>query len=353
MKILIIPDSFKGSLSSAQVCNCIKAGLLEYDNKNEIISLPFSDGGEGFGECLSNFCNGRILYTNCTDIYGKAMKGHIYAYGDTAIIESATASGLQNRKRVMEATSYGTGELIKFAYTKGFKNIILGLGGSGCCDGGVGALAALGGVFRDIDGEIIAYPKGRDLEKIFGINLRNIVKDIHFTYACDVTNEYFGKNGAAYVFAKQKGASDSDIISLDNGLKLVNAFLPKDIGKVKGGGAAGGLCGGLYAVYGGDIKSGFDILADACKLEEKIKYADLIVTGEGKTDRQTLMGKLPYKISGLCKKYDKKCVLISGIIEDVTLGDKMISLVDSNTSVDEAMANAEKILIDKSKYILQ
>ncbi len=353
MKILVVPDSFKGTLSSSQVCECIKQGLIEYDKNNEIITLPFADGGEGFGECLSNLCNGDVLYTNCSDIYGKAIKGHIYTYDNTAIIESATASGLQKRKRVMDATSYGTGELINFSYTKGFRNIILGLGGSGCCDGGVGALAALGGIFKDIDGEIIEYPKGRDLENIFGINLRNIVKGINFTFACDVTNEYFGKNGAAYVFAKQKGASDSDIISLDNGLKLINAFLPKDISKIKGGGAAGGICGGLYSVYGGNIKSGFDILAEACRLEDKIKAADLIVTGEGKTDRQTLMGKLPFKISKLCRKFDKKCVILSGMIEDVKLGDKMISLVDQNTSIDEALNNAEKILKYKSKYILQ
>lgn len=353
MKILIVPDSFKGTLSSAQVCECIKEGLSSYDPNNEIITLPFADGGEGFGECLNRFCNGETLYINCSDIYGKAIKAPIYTYKDTAVIECAAASGLQKRKCVMEASSYGTGELIKAAYTNGFRKIILGLGGSGCCDGGAGALAALGGIFRDIDGEIIEQPKGRDLENIFGVNFRNIVKDISFTYACDVTNEYFGKNGAAFVFAKQKGASDSDIISLDNGLKQLNAFLPRDIRKIKGGGAAGGICGGLYSVFGGEIESGFDILAKACDLEEKIKSADLIVTGEGKTDRQTLMGKLPYKINELCRKFGKKCIVISGVIEDVKLGDKMISLVDHDITADEAVNNAEKILVNKSKYILQ
>lgn len=353
MKILIVPDSFKGTLSSAQVCECIKEGLSSYDPNNEIITLPFADGGEGFGECLSYFCNGKTLYTNCSNIYGKAIKAPIYTYKDTAVIECAAASGLQKRKCVMEASSYGTGELIKTAYTNGFKKIILGLGGSGCCDGGAGALAALGGIFRDIDGEIIKQPKGRDLENIYGVNFRNIVKGINFTYACDVTNEYFGKNGAAFVFAKQKGASDSDIISLDNGLKQLNAFLPRDIREIKGSGAAGGICGGLYSVFGGEIKSGFDILAKACDLEEKIKSADLIVTGEGKTDRQTLMGKLPYKINELCRKFGKKCIVISGVIEDVKLGDKMISLVGHDITADEAVNNAEKILVNKSKYILQ
>ena len=353
MKILIVPDSFKGTLSSLQVCECIKKGLSDYNPDNEIITLPFADGGEGFGQCLSNICNGNVLYSSCSDIYGKTIKAPVYTYGNTAVIDCASASGLQKRKCVMEASSYGTGELIKSAYTNGFRNIILGLGGSGCCDGGAGALAALGGIFRNIDGEIIEYPKGRDLINIFGVSFRNIVKDISFTYACDVTNEYCGRNGAAYIFARQKGASDSDIIELDNGLRQLCAFLPKDIIRIKGGGAAGGICGGLYSVFGGEIKSGFDILAEAAELEEKIKAADIVITGEGKTDKQTLMGKLPFKISALCTKHNKKCVIISGSIEDVKLGDKMISLIDEATSTDEAMNNAEKILVNKSKYILQ
>jgi glycerate kinase len=353
MKVLIVPDSFKGTLTSKQACECIEKGLKAVDKNIQITSLPFSDGGEGFSECLANFCKADILYTWCSDIYGKRIKGHIYTYDKTAIIDCATASGLQKKKEVMEATSYGTGELIKFAYTNGFKNIILGLGGTGCCDGGAGAISALGGVFKDIEGDEIEYPCGKDLESIFGINLRNCVKDIHFTYACDVSNEFYGKNGASFVYAKQKGASDENIIHLDNGLKMINAFLPNDVSKVKGAGSAGGICGGLYSIYGGQIKSGFDILADACKLEEKIKDADIVVTGEGKTDEQTLMGKLPYKISQLCKKYDKKCVVISGIIDGVSIGDKCISLVDKSTTIEQAMNNAEKTLENKSKYILQ
>ena len=200
MNILIVPDSFKGSLSSKEVCKSIKSGIESVENHN-ITCLPFADGGEGFGECLSSFCNGEILYTRCSDIYGKSMKGHIYTYENTAIIESATASGLQKKKDVMNATSYGTGELIKCAVSKGFGNIILGLGGSGCCDGGAGALSALGAVFRDIEGYEIDYPTGKDLNNIYGAGFTNIVNGINFTYACDVDNVFFGKKGAAYVFA--------------------------------------------------------------------------------------------------------------------------------------------------------
>lgn len=350
MNILIVPDSFKGSLSSKEVCKSIKDGIESTGNHN-VECLPFADGGEGFGECLSNFCNGNILYTHACDIYARPIKAHIYTYGDTAIIESATASGLQKKKDVMNATSYGTGELIKFAVSKGFNNIILGLGGSGCCDGGAGALAALGAVFRDIDANEIDYPTGKDLINIYGAGFTNIVKDIHFTYACDVENVYFGKNGAAYVFAPQKGAGKEDVKILDDGLKMINAFLPKDIRDVKGGGAAGGICAALYSVYGGEIKSGFDILAKACNLEKEIEKSDIVITGEGKTDNQTIMGKLPYKISEICKKHGKKCIILSGSIDNVKLGDKMYSLTDKNTSVDYAMKNGEKLLFEKAKLI--
>lgn len=352
MRVLIVPDSFKGTLTSEQVCDCIEKGILQTSDA-DITSFPFSDGGEGFGKCLSNLCNGEILYTNCTDLYGRIIKGHIYTYKNTAIIESAVASGLQKKKDVMAATSYGTGELIKFAVSKGFNNIILGLGGSGCCDGGAGALAALGVEFRNIDGEIIEYPAGKDIENIYGVKLSNRVKDINFTYACDVDNEYYGKNGAAYIFAKQKGATDEDIVHLDNGLKMLDAFFPVSIGKLKGAGACGGLCGGLYSIYGGTIKSGFDILADACNLEQNIKDADIVITGEGKCDKQTLMGKLPYRIAMLAEKYGKECIVISGSADHVKLGSKMITLASNGISLEEAMENPAKILINKSKNILK
>lgn len=353
MRILICPDSFKGTLSSKEVCSYIKKGIESVDTSHEIITLPFADGGEGFADCMSELCNGNILYTNCHDIYGKPIKASYSVFDKTAVIESAKASGLQRRKDVMNATSFGTGELIKSAVSKGFSSIILGLGGSGCCDGGAGALAALGADFCDENYRKISMPKGKDLNYIFGAGFTNIVKGINFTYACDVENTLFGANGAAYVFAPQKGARKSDVKELDEGLKRLNAFLPKDVSEVKGGGAAGGICAGLYSVYGGEIKSGFDILSAYSKLEEKIKCCDLIITGEGKSDEQTLMGKLPYKISLLAKKNNKKCVVISGSIEGVDFADKMISLADSNTSVEEAINDAENILVEKSKFILK
>jgi len=214
-------------------------------------------------------------------------------------------------------------------------------------------VAALGAVFRDIDGDEIDFPAGKDLNNIYGVGFTNIVKGINFTFACDVENVFFGKNGAAYVFAKQKGANDKQVKELDDGLKMINAFLPRDIRNVKGGGSAGGICGALYSVYGGKIKSGFDILSEAADLEEKIKASDIVITGEGKTDKQTLMGKLVFKISELCKKYDKKCIVMSGDIENVKLGDKMYSLVEKNISKEDAIKNADNLLYEKAKLVIK
>lgn len=353
MKVLIAMDSYKGSLSAKDVCTAISQGILKSDKNVDIIPLPLSDGGEGFVECMREICKADTLYTKCHDIYGREIDGYILGYNDTAIIDCATASGLQSRKNVMQASSFGTGELIKYAKEQGFSKIILGLGGTGCCDGGIGTLAALGGIFYDENWNIIAKPKANDMNFIFGVDLRNVVKYISFTYASDVENEYFGKNGAAYVFAPQKGARKTDVTELDEGLQRINAFYKNDISKIKGAGAAGGICGALYSVYGGKIMSGFDIIAEKSNFEDLVKQCDIVITGEGKTDKQTLMGKLPYRVSEIAKKHNKKCVVISGSIEDVTLGDKMISLVDDNTSVEFAIDNAYELLKEKAKIILQ
>lgn len=351
MKILIAPDSYKGTLTAREVCTVIANELKE--KCDEIICLPLSDGGEGFSQCIYENCDCKKITVPCHNIYNQETEGFILVFGETAIVESATASGLLERKNVMQSTSYGTGELIKFAIDNGYKQIILGLGGSGCCDGGIGCLSALGAKFFDENQNIIKIPKSNDLNYIFGVNFKNMKKDINFTYACDVENEFFGKNGAAYVFATQKGARKTDVEELDNGLKRLNAFFTKDISKVKGTGAAGGICGGMYAVLGGKIKSGFDILNEILKIEEKIKGCDIVITGEGKTDSQTLMGKLPYKIAQLAKKHNKKCIVISGSIENVNFADKMISLVDDNITLNQAINNPKEILAEKSKLILQ
>lgn len=352
MKILIVPDSYKGTLSSVEVAETIKS-VLEKASDCDVKAIPFADGGEGFCDAVKSICKGKTLYAKCHDIYGKEIDGYIVTFGNTAAIECAVASGLQKRKNVMQSSSYGTGELIRFAAENGYKNIVLGLGGTGCCDGGIGALSALGVRFYDENQNVMKMPKSNDMNFVFGMSAKDKVKDISFTFASDVENEFFGKNGAAFVFAPQKGARKTDVEELDQGLQRLNAFFKTDVSKLKGAGAAGGICGGLYSVYGGEIKSGFDILSELCDLESEIKNADIVITGEGKTDEQTLMGKLPYKINELCKKHDKKCVVISGSADNVKIGDEMITLADDKTTLKEALEHPIEVLSEKVQNSLE
>lgn len=352
MNILIILDSFKGTMSSETAGNTVKKAICD-NSENNVDVIISADGGEGFSYAMKKACNGTSVSVKCHNIYYRDITADIVTFGDTAVIDCASASGLQIKKRVMLSSSYGTGELIAYATKHGYGNIILGLGGSGCCDGGMGALTALGAKFYDENQELMLKPKSNDMNFIFGTDFSKCIKPINFTFACDVDNPFCAENGAAYVFAAQKGANKTQIKELDEGLKRLNAFFKTDVSKIDGTGAAGGLCGGLYAVYGGKIVSGFDVLSEHSKLEDKIKSADIVITGEGKTDKQTLMGKLPFKVSQLCKKYNKKCVLISGTVDNVKIGDVILSLVDDSTSVDTAMTDSVNVLYKKVKNNLE
>ena len=201
MKILIAPDSFKGTLTALEVADIISRAI---GNNAECECLPLSDGGEGFCDSVYRACGGEMKTVLCHDIYYNEIKAPVLFLDKTAVIESAAASGLQAKKRVMLSSSYGTGELIKFAAEQGYNDIILGLGGTGCSDGGLGALSALGVRFYDENQNVMQKPKSNDMNFVFGMSVRDCVKNINLTYACDVENTYFGKNGAAFVFAPQK-----------------------------------------------------------------------------------------------------------------------------------------------------
>ena len=208
MHILIAPDSYKGSLTARQVCDILAQALLTHPGVT-VATLPLSDGGEGFGTCCVDACNGDILYTNAVDLYGNTIQAPLYTWGDTALIECAATCALQTKKDIMAASSYGVGMQLKSAIDLGFHHFIIGLGGSGMCDGGAGALAALGVAFYERNGTSIPHPTGGDLQRIERLQIpadfQQCVKGMHFTYACDVTNPYTGENGAAAVFGPQKG----------------------------------------------------------------------------------------------------------------------------------------------------
>ncbi len=356
MHILIAPDSYKGSLTARQVCDILAQALLTHPGVT-VTTLPLSDGGEGFGTCCVDACKGNILYTNAVDLFGQPIKAPLYTWGDTALIECAATCALQEKKDIMAASSYGVGMQLKSAIDLGFRHFIIGLGGSGMCDGGAGALAALGVALYDRNGTSIPHPTGGDLQRIAGLEvpsaLQEAVKGLHFTYACDVTNPYTGENGAAAVFAPQKGAIPAQVQLLNTGMARLAALLPKDVTALPGAGAAGGLCGGLYGVLGGTTQSGFDLLAELADLDSAIAGADLVVTGEGRTDRQTLMGKLPYRVALRAKKRGKRCVVISGDGDGTQVGDKVITLTDKNTPPRTAIAHAAALLAEKADLLLQ
>lgn len=356
MHVLIAPDSFKGSLTARQVCDILAQALTARPGVT-VTTLPLSDGGEGFGTCCVDACKGDILYTKSVDLYGKPIQAPLYTWGDTALIECAATCALQEKKDILAASSYGVGVQLQSAIELGFHHLIVGLGGSGMCDGGAGALAALGVQFYDQNDCPISHPTGGDLQRIARLeiptDLQAIVKGLDFTYACDVTNPYTGKNGAAAVFGPQKGATPAQVQLLNTGMERLALLLPKDVNALAGAGAAGGLCGGLYGVLGGTTQSGFKLLADLAELDSAIAGADLVVTGEGRTDRQTLMGKLPYQVALRAKQQGKRCVLISGDSDGTPVGDKVITLTDKHTPPKTAIANAATLLAEKANLLLQ
>ena len=328
MKIVIAPDSFKGSMTAQQAAQTVKKGALRACECKTIL-VPMADGGEGTAEVVSEVLGGYPETITVKGPLGDAVKATYYIAGDLAVMEMAVASGItlisQERLNPLKASTYGTGQMIADALGKGVKKIIIGIGGSATNDGGMGMAAALGVKFLDGNGAELE-PCGENLEKIEKVDISGInpkIKGVELKVACDVTNPLCGENGASAVFGPQKGATPEMVKQLDAGLlnmaEKAKAVCGTDLLVIPGGGAAGGLGAGLTAFCGGKLEKGFDIIAEAVGLEEKIKGADLVITGEGKTDRQTAFGKLPAGVAGIAKKYGVPCVLISGaVVGDVT-----------------------------------
>jgi len=326
MKIVVAPDSFKDCLSADAVCEALKKGILRANPAAKVCSVPLADGGEGTAACFAAATGGAPVSVQVHSAYcvPKTAQYVLSQDGKTALVEMAQASGIQgidkNCLRTKCATTYGTGEMILHAVNAGAKHIFVGLGGSATTDGGMGALAALGVQFLSANGEELT-PIGGNMARVDSIRVpQNHIFDgsIRFTYACDVQNPFYGAEGASFVFAAQKGATVSEIRDLDGGLRhlasLYKTAFGRDISLLPAMGAAGGLCGGLYAAFGGQVQSGFEMLADLTDLDSQIADADLVITGEGRTDRQTAFGKLPVRVAEHAKRHRVPCVLISGDI---------------------------------------
>lgn len=319
MKILIAPDSFKGTLTAGEVCDIIGQAFADTIKTAEITKLPAADGGEGLCACLKEIIGGETVKTEVCGVFGEKMTAEYLMLNDkTAVIETASCAGLPlagNNKNPEKATTYGVGELIIHAVNNGAEKILLGLGGSATNDCGFGMASAIGFKFIDDNGEVF-IPTGETLCRVKNITKPEKIINIPVTAACDVENPLYGENGAAYVFAPQKGADVDMVKRLDDGLRhaseIINRDLNKSVSEIKGSGAAGGMGAGAVAFLGAELKKGIDILLDAADFDRKAADADLIITGEGRLDYQSVNGKV---ISGIAKraaKYSKTVISICG-----------------------------------------
>ncbi len=325
MKIVVCPDSFKGSLQSFEVSSAIRSGFEKASESLTIIEKPLADGGEGTVESVVRASRGQIIEKEVSGPLGEKVKARMGLLPDgTCIIELAQAAGLPQvppqKRNPRFTTTYGVGELLKEAILRKCPRIVLGIGGSATCDGGIGALQALGMRFLDAEGKEL-QGIGDSLPKIHRIDQSSFLKpqNTEILIACDVENPLYGPQGASYVYAPQKGASPEDVEYLDEGLRhwarLIKQYTGISVDDLKGAGAAGGIGAALHAFLGAGIVKGIELIARLVGLEEAIKDADLVISGEGKFDRQTLFGKVIQGVMELCQKLEKPLIVLAGKIE--------------------------------------
>lgn len=325
-KVIIACDSFKGSLSSEDVGNAAAEGVHRANPTIETRVVAVADGGEGTVEALVAGMSGR--YIECT-VRGPLDEPVAATYGisgdgRTAIMEMAQASGLTllpaARRNPLMTSTYGTGQMIADALDRGCTTILMGIGGSATNDGGMGLLCALGVRFHDAKG-IELEPCGASLEKIYSIDLRDMdqrARDARFLIACDVNNPLYGPDGAAYVFAPQKGADENTVRQLDKGLRnyarAIEKTIGRDVSAMPGAGAAGGLGACFAAFFNATLERGSELMLNAIHFDEAITGADMIITGEGRLDRQTIHGKTPYGVLQAGKRHNIPVVAIGGAV---------------------------------------
>jgi glycerate kinase len=325
MKIIIAPDAYKESLSAKEVCSAIYRGFIEIFPASEIIGLPLADGGEGTLECLLNANQGTVYFSNITGPLKETLKAPFGILNDnTAVIEIAQAAGLplvpHHQRNPLKTTSYGCGELIRHALDKGCRQFLIGLGGSATCDGGIGALAALGLQFKDNQGQEIEYT-GQGLAKLDHIDISTMdarLVSSEFILAHDVNSPLLGPEGAIQ-YTPQKGATiaQTDFLqhALENYAQVLSKTshtLHKNIETVPGTGAAGGLAAGLFAFLNAKLEPGAPLLIKTLNLRKNLQDAQLVITGEGQIDSQTLQGKTPIAVAKLAKEFNLPVIAIAG-----------------------------------------
>ena len=325
MKIIIASDSFKGCMTSKEACNHIKKGIIKANPQHDIICLPMADGGEGTAQVLSEYANAIPVKVQTMDLYRNPIEAS-YGWNEKeklAIIDVASCIGLnlypKEKRNPMVATSQGVGIMIQDAINRQCKKIIIGLGGSGTNDGGMGILKAFGAIFYDRNRqELQDFPYS--LEKIAYIDKRNfnIPKDIEWIVACDVKNHLYGSEGATYTFGKQKGLYLSQMKEVDDAMHHYNKKIEQtfhvNMNQLEGSGAAGGIGAVLLGVFKAKMIPGIQLAIQYSGLEEMVSSADLVITGEGQTDRQTLYGKVPFGIANVAKAHNVPAICLSGAL---------------------------------------
>lgn len=328
-KIVIASDSFKGSVTSLEIAHEAEQAILKIFPECQVIKIPVADGGEGTVEALVSSMNGKLVYRR---VQGPLEEQTVASYGlinsgKTAVLEMASASGLallsQDRRNPMCTTTYGTGELIKDALSQGCTDFLIGIGGSATNDAGTGMLQALGFQFLDKTGQVLGKG-GEILEHIHSIDRSDVAEELQmarFRIACDVKNPFYGPNGAAYIYGRQKGASEEMIERLDSGLRNFASVIKKeaqlDINAIAGSAAAGGMGGGFVAFLNAELVPGTELILNTIRFDELIEGADLIITGEGKIDHQTGMGKAPLGILHSGRRQAIPVIAIAGNVQDV------------------------------------
>lgn len=322
---ILVPDSFKGTLSAIEVCNIMKSSIKNLYKDANIISVPVADGGEGTVDAFLYALGGEKKSVWVSDAFNeqKILAHYAMLKDDIAVIEMAACAGLplvKNRLEPDKTTTFGVGELIIDAINSGAKKIILGLGGSATNDGGCGMAAALGVKFKDEQNQEF-IPTGGTLSQIYKIDMNNIyskIKDVEFISMCDVDNPLCGRLGASAVFAPQKGADEDMVKSLDEGLahlaKVIKRDLHIEVKDIKGAGAAGGLGAGSIAFLQSKLTKGIDVILDTIKFDELVSKADIVFTGEGKFDSQSLHGKVVMGVANRSQKYKTPVIVVTGAI---------------------------------------
>lgn len=369
--IVLAPDYFKESMTAKEVCEAMERGIRKANSQIRCIHVPMADGGEGTMQSLVDATGGRVYSKEVVGPLGNNVVAEygILGNGEIGVIEMASASGIHlvdsEKRNPLITTTFGTGQLIKACLDKGVKKLLIGIGGSATNDGGAGFIQALGGRLLDENGDDLSYGGGA-LAKLHTIDLSNLderLKYVSVEVACDVNNPLCGKEGASYVFGPQKGATREMIEILDQNLshyaEVIKEQLGKDVISKAGAGAAGGLGAGLMAFLDVKLKSGIEMVIEYANLEEKVRDADMVWTGEGSIDFQTQYGKTPLGVAMIAKKYNKPVIALAGRVgNDIdVLYDKGIDaifgIMRGVTSIEEALVKGPENVEKTSENIIR